>query len=257
MIDALKELIKQPYWIIALILGSILIIFPCVTIDKENFQSHAPTTFLPVSMGIGLLVVSLFSFGFTLWSNHKKELQTAGGLDLSQVKETKGALSINIGKCLVRVIEGRIEDQPFNSDEAVVVLPSNEYFDDECARDKKSALGAYVGRTFENQVDEFVKLVKAEARKTLGPGVPQQKSRDEKLESFGAGRCLLIKSPLGKSVPVALVSTTTQRLDQGLSGRLSFLFDGISDLFKCLGQKRLDRIIMPVLGGGILVFIRR
>ncbi|MGB7202828.1 MAG: hypothetical protein WBD16_11300 [Pyrinomonadaceae bacterium] len=251
MLDALKEIVKQPYWIIALIAGAILVAFPFITIDKEFYlQSHPPSALLPVIIGIFLLAVSLASFAFTLWSTHKKELLTAGGLDLSLVKESKGILSVTVGTCILRVAEGRIEDFPIRSEGTVVVLPCNEYFDDECARDKKSSLGAYVGKVFENQVDEFVSLVKTKAKENLGPGEEQQKSKNERAESFGAGRCLLLLKPLGRSVPIALVSTTIQRSDRGLNGRLSFLFDGIHDLCRCLAEKRLDRVVMPVLAGG-------
>ena len=33
MMDALKALFKQPAWVIVLVLGVVLVAFPCVTID--------------------------------------------------------------------------------------------------------------------------------------------------------------------------------------------------------------------------------
>jgi hypothetical protein len=66
------------------------------------------------------------------------------GVDLSRVKESDGALSTMVGDCEIRVVTGRIEDQAHMPGSAIA-LPSNEYFDDECVRDPRSALGAYVG----------------------------------------------------------------------------------------------------------------
>jgi hypothetical protein len=44
--DALKELLKQPYRVIAMILDVGLVSFPCVTIDKEyHWTTHQPNTF--------------------------------------------------------------------------------------------------------------------------------------------------------------------------------------------------------------------
>ena len=56
MMDVLKALFKQPYWVIALVLGVVLVGLPCVTIDKENhFATHPPSTLLPVVIGVALL----------------------------------------------------------------------------------------------------------------------------------------------------------------------------------------------------------
>jgi len=45
MWEALKDLLKQPYWIIALILGVALITFPCVTVDKDfQWKPQPPST---------------------------------------------------------------------------------------------------------------------------------------------------------------------------------------------------------------------
>lgn len=131
-----------------------------------------------------------------------------------------------------------------------MVLPCNEYFDDRCAHDTKSALGAFVNKVFEGEVDEFISLSKEECRKRRVTGVEQQKTVDECAVSFGAGQCVLLMNPLGRAVPVALVSTTTQRSGQGLVARDSYLFDGICELVVRLADARPREIAMPVLGAG-------
>lgn len=148
-----------------------------------------------------------------------------------------------------RLLKGRLEDHPLGSRTAVV-LPCNEYFDDLCAYDAKSALGAYVNKVFQGQVDAFISLSKEECRKRLGAGVEQQKTADERALSFGAGRCVLLTEPLGRTVPVALVSTTTQRAGQGLVAKTSHLFDGICELVTRLVDARLYEVVMPILGAG-------
>jgi len=179
----------------------------------------------------------------------RSDESSAAGLDLSRVKENNGELSATVGDCEVRVVEGRLEDYAAESG-TVIVLPCNEYFDDRCAGDVKSALGAYVNRVFEGRVDAFISLMKDECRKRLGPGTMQHKTCEESAESFGAGRCLLLLRPLGRSSPVALVSTTTQRAGQGLVARISYLFDGMRELVTCLADARLNEVAMPILGAG-------
>jgi O-acetyl-ADP-ribose deacetylase (regulator of RNase III) len=89
-----------------------------------------------------------------------------------------------------------------------------------------------------------------ECRKRLGPGSKQQKTEDEAALSYGVGRCVLLSEPLGRSVTVALLSTTTQRIGQGLHSRISYLFDGMRELVSRLGSARINEVIMPLLGSG-------
>lgn len=68
MMDLFKALVKQPYWIIALILGVALVSLPCITVDKDNhFSSHSPSTLFPVVIGIALVLLSSLAFWFTLF----------------------------------------------------------------------------------------------------------------------------------------------------------------------------------------------
>ena len=51
-------------------------------------------------------------------------------------------------------------------------------------------------------------------------------------------------------MPVAVVSTTTQRAGEGLAARISYLFDGMRDLVTRLADARLNEVAMPILGAG-------
>jgi antiphage defense system Thoeris ThsA-like protein len=248
MLKALGELFKQPYWVVALILGVALIAAPSLTIEKDNWSTHPPTTFVPVYAGALLLVLSVAAFAGSIWER-LQIAENATGLDLTRVREGDGILSTIVSGCEIRVIEGRIEECKTEAG-MVIALPCNEYFDDECVGDTRSALGAYVNRAFEGQCAEFAGLVRSECARRLPAPEPQRKTDTEEAPSFGAGRCILLQKPLGRSAPIALVSTTTQRAGQGLASRISYLFDGMQELVKCLADARLNEVIMPVLGSG-------
>ena len=250
MVTGLKTLIKQPYWILALILGVALIAFPSVTIDRNYYwTTHQPSSLWPVGTGIALLLASLVSFAYTLVSKDRRNAEDIGGLDLTRVRESGGVLWTLVSGCEIRVVSGRVEDYARDATVAIV-LPCNEYFDDRCAGDTSSALGAYVNRVFEGQAEAFVTLMKAECAKKLGPGREQQKTHDERAVSFGAGRCVLLLQPLGRAGTVALVSTTTQRAGEGLAARISYLFDGMRELRTRLADTRIREVAMPLLGAG-------
>jgi hypothetical protein len=239
--DSLKAFLKQPYWVIALVLG--------VGLVASHWATHPPSTLVPVVVGIGLLILSALAFGYTLWTKDKTDEDKGAGLDLTRVREDNGVMCTTVSGCEIRVLSGRLQDYNTGA-ETAIVLPCNEYFDDQCAGDTKSALGAYVNRAFDGQVEAFASLVKDECRKKLGQGVAQQKTDNECAQSFGAGRCLLLRKPLGRSVTLALVSTTTQRAGQGLSARISYLFDGMREMVARLADARLTEVAMPILGAG-------
>jgi hypothetical protein len=247
--EVLKALLKQPYWVIALLLGVALVSLTCVTVEKDyHWRTHAPDTLWLAIVGIALLALSSVGFGFTLLPRDEPG-NTLEGLDVKSVQKSDGGLCTNVAGCEIRVVNGRIEEYR-QSIGAAIVLPCNEYFDDRCVGDTRSSLGAYANRMFEGQLAELASLISVECRKKLGKGVDQQKTDEERAETFGAGRCLLLMRPLGTAVPLALVSTTTQRPGEGLAARISYMFDGMRELFTHLADARINEVAMPILGSG-------
>jgi hypothetical protein len=139
---------------------------------------------------------------------------------------------------------------------AAKVLPCSEYFDDRCVGTRElfwRLRESYV----EGQVAAFASLIKDECRRKMGAGVAQQKTDEERAESFGAGRCLLLTKSLGMAIPVALIPTTTQRAGQGLATRISHRFDGRRELFTHLADVRINEVVMPIMGSDHRQIARR
>lgn len=239
MFEALKTFVKQPYSTITLLTGALLILFPCVTINRDHdWITHTPVPLFLAIVGGTLIFASLVIFAYSLKPKP----------DFQYLRERRGKLSITISGCEVTVIEGRVEDE-FGSD-AVVVLPWNEYFDRACAEDRSSALGAYVSKVFSGQIEQFVDLVQNEAKKYFGEGTPKQKTKEEQDRSFRCGRCMLLQMPLGKEISLAVISTAAQAAERGLSAQILGLFEGIRELSKKLADARKTEVVMPILGSG-------
>src|SRR5579863_1693534 len=102
---ALELLLKQPFSVIATILGVALVALPFVQIDKDNhLNTHARTSVVPIFVGIALLVLASLSFGLAWWTKHKAR-ETGAGLDLTRVKEKEGELWTTVGGCEIRVVQ--------------------------------------------------------------------------------------------------------------------------------------------------------
>ena len=246
-----KQLLKQNYSVIILIVGAFLSGISCITVSQKDtyLQTHSPTPLALFVLGLVLILVSVAAFAHSVWQS-----PDPGGLDLSVVKESRGIFSTTIdNECEIRVVKGKLQDYA-QRERTAVVLPCNEYFDDECARDLDSALGAYVNNVFKNRCDAFMSLVCEQCPRVFGDGVEQEKTITEgrvvRAVSFGVGVCLLLEKPLGHHVPVALLSTTTQSPHLGLGGSVSYLFEGMKSLFRCMANARLNEVVMPLLGSG-------
>jgi hypothetical protein len=249
MMGALKTLMKQPFWVITLLIGVALVTLPCVTVDRDfHMQSHPPTTYWLLGVGLVLVLLSALAYGFALVIGPTAAAEGGADPSLAAVRELKGDLWTKISNCEIRVTYGRIESCEIHPGTAVV-LPCNEYFDERSMRDRRTSLGSYVARKFDGQIAQFVELVGSECRNQLS-GIEQQKTDTERKLSFGPGRCLLLAKPLGSSVPVALVSTTTERAGEGVVARFSHLFEGLRELAAKLSAERISEITTPLLGGG-------
>lgn len=154
-------------------------------------------------------------------------------------------VSLRVGRASVRLRFGGIEEVLTEDEASVVALPANEYFNDECISDGRSALGAYVQRSFE--VGQFVALVAAELVGLPCQRVPRSEKRVE--DSFGIGQTVLI-SNLSPQRRVMLVSATTERVGVGLRAEPHFLYAAAQGVFERMNQDRLTKLSMPVFGAG-------
>jgi hypothetical protein len=250
MWSSLNQLLKQKYYVVILVLGAFFAGISCITVGQKDtyLLTHSPTPLALFVLGLVLILVSVAAFAHSVWQPPDSD-----GLDLSVVKESRGIFSTTIDDCEIRVVKGKLEDYAQRAG-ALVVLPCNEYFDDECAGDPKSALGAYVNSVFKDRCFEFMSLVQEQCPRVFGDGVEQEKTfklgRLERAVSFGVGVCLLLEKPLDHHIPVALISTTTQSPRIGLGGSVSYLFEGIKNLFRCMADARLNEVVTPILGSG-------
>lgn len=167
----------------------------------------------------------------------------------SNVWECPGGFRARVGASEISIVAGRIEEHPVGP-ETVVALPCNEYFEEHCTSDTRTALGVYINRHCSETVSAFSALVRQQCLTRFGAGKQQKKTMDESGESHGPGRAILIPDPSKNAAAIALVSTTTQRAGQGLAARMSYVFDGVRELCELLADKRINEVVMPVLGAG-------
>lgn len=161
--------------------------------------------------------------------------------------EWPGAISVQLARTSVRVEVGRIQDCQSTDTRAVIALPANEYFDDECISDTNSSLGAFVQHHFKNSVANFVRQVSAELIDVPSQRVPRAERRID--ESYGIGETILL-SKLQPDYRLILVSATTERTGVGLRAEPHFLYAALESVIEKMNEHRLNHLVMPVFGSG-------
>jgi hypothetical protein len=163
-----------------------------------------------------------------------------------EVAEPLRCARTRIGRTLVHVESGRIENYECNDGRTAVALPANEYFDDDCVLDVHSSLGAYVRHHFGGDVEVFLSAVHAELIDLPSQRVPRAERRID--ESYGVGQAIFLRHL--PEHQIVIVSATTERAAIGLRAEPHFLYASMQGVIETMNANRLTSLVTPVLGAG-------
>ena|GEM_PF-1872632 len=153
-----------------------------------------------------------------------------------------------IGRTEVCIHFGDIRSCDSNDPGAVVALPANEFFDDDCIRDTRSALGAYMTSVFPNAIGDIQKLI---ARKLANaPSELVEREPDERVMSYGVAKCVCLKNALASGRNVMFVSVTTKRAGIGLRSEARYLFAAMKAVCQEMNDGRFTDLFLPLMGAG-------
>jgi len=173
-------------------------------------------------------------------------IKLSGKAKIEKVK--KGLYSVIFDKSKINLKYGKIEECDCEHNDTAIVLPANEFFDDECIRDKKSALGSFIQKHFPNQEEKFEELIRKELQNLNGKDVEKEDGILQK--SYGIGTCIFLKNPLNSNYNIIISSVTQKRKGIGLHSNISFLMQAINNIHLIALDKRINKIKTPLLGAG-------
>jgi hypothetical protein len=148
----------------------------------------------------------------------------------------------------LNVIFDRIEECDCSDEASLIALPANEFFDDDCIYDPRSALGAFIQRHFKNDAAKIQELVKVALERKQTQDV--MKTPGHSATSYGIGTSVFLDRPLSSNFRIAMVSVTTQRADEGLRADPTCVFSAAAALQRTMANRRLTRVYVPLLGSG-------
>lgn len=238
-----KIIETQKYPVVAIFLGFILILLGVADIQELQKMKLIYRSSLIYPLIILGSVFVIFSFIAFLAGK-----ASIGWFAFSLVKKCDKGFYIKIGGTRLNIIFGRIEQVANEFPESTIVMPANEFFDDECIDDSKSALGAYVNSRFSNQVDDVKDRIRNELMNH--DKVKVEKEQGSFKYSYGVGKAILLEKILGSTQPVVFLAVTTKRAGEGLRSELSHIHDALKELFAVTADARVESVCLPILGSG-------
>jgi len=239
----LEFLEKQKYPVILLISGMFLIFcgfFEIKDLTKCQIHPHADPYYFIVSIGLLFSLSSVFLYLF--------DVVTLGWIGFRRIRNLSNGITAKLSNTNINIRFGRLEKLSGDSEESLVVLPANEFFDDECINDKKSALGAYVNYKFTNQTESIESLISSGLDGHDFEEVEKETGVIQK--SYGIGNSVFIKEPLSSKQPVLFLSVTTKRTGEGLQAEMSYIFKAVKEIKRIVVDQRINSVYVPVMGSG-------
>lgn len=238
-----KFLETQKFPVILLVFGVLLILvgfFELKDLTKLQIAAYPAPHYLIISLGFAFSVFSTFLYLF--------DEITFGWVGFRRIKKLDNGITAKLSNTNINIRFGLLEKLAEASKESLVVLPANEFFDDDCINDKKSALGAYVNDKFTNQTEVVKKLI---AKGLSGRGCQEvEKEAGVLQKSYGVGVGVFVKKPLSSTQPLLFVSVTTKRSGQGLRADMSYIFEAVKEIERIVVDQRIDSVYVPVMGSG-------
>ena len=174
---------------------------------------------------------------------------TLGWTKLGKVIKLEKGFGAKFRESEVNIIFGRIESLE-NSDfeRTLIVLPANEFFDEDCIKDKRSSLGAFIQEKYPNQTEKIQLLIKEKLETLPNETVEKETGIFEK--SYGIGSSVFLDQPLSSKQKILFLPITTKRVREGLRTEMYYVFKCINEIQRVVTDKRLDSVYIPLIGSG-------
>ena len=199
-----------------------------------------------IPMFVLACILILASFVGALASSYSEGLSDL--FDQARIATKEGAASVRIGAATISVEPGRLEASIRNPNGTLVVLPANEFFDDACITDPRSALGAFVQAKFPGRAPALQRLVADQLSDR--PSKRVEREPGVELQSYGVGSTVFLDRPLGTDFRLLLAAATTHRPGVGLRAEPGTVFAIVKSAYATARDHRIGEICLPLVGAG-------
>lgn len=203
-----------------------------VDYDKANgLTIHGQFHMLPFAIGIVLILIGTTLFYMT--SDVRRKL-----VRLSRAK----CIQIKQGQLTIRIQIGEIQSISDASRTSAIILPANTTFVDDCATDKRTAMGAFFLDRFPEMVATLPTVFENELTSLgLHADVHGQ---------FAPGTTIILPEAFSKPAKIVVTAATTRMGGAGMASNPCIICSCVESILKSTADQRVDTLFLPILGSG-------
>jgi hypothetical protein len=227
-----KAIVLAPITNVICASGVMLIVISFLDYDKTNgLALHGQVHITPAVTGFILVVVGVLLFYLTNGTRTKNvRLDYAKGVEIKRANLT------------IRIKSGEIQSIEASTRNSAIVLPANTTFIDDCATDKRTAMGAFFLERFPEQVAVLPKLF---TDILVAHGM-----RPDQSGQFAAGTTIILPDDYAKPAKIVITASTLRLAGIGITSNPYVICNCVESILKCTADQRVDTVYMPILGSG-------
>jgi len=212
--------------------GILLVIASFAEYDKvQGLSLHQSIHWLMTGSGFLLIVVGAAIY---LWT-HENVARRA------KLDYEKG-IEIKRGEVIILVKAGEIQAIQSLTSNSAVVLPANTTFVDDCAADKRSAMGAFFGEHFPGEIGGLPALFKhildSLGKQAVGGN------------QYSPGTTFILPDRFSKPAKIVVTASTIRSSETGITSNPYIICNCVEGILRATADERVDTIYVPILGSG-------
>ncbi len=218
-----KAMLLAPVTNVLCVAGVILIGISFLDYDKANGLSlHGQFHTYSALAGLILMLIGVLLFYLTSGSRLKN-----GRLDYNKGVEIKRQ------NLTILIKTGEIQSIAATRN-AVIVLPANTAFVDDCATDKRTALGAFFLDRFPEEVSTLPSL--------FSDVLTKSGFQPDARGLFAAGTSIILPDSYAKPAKIVITASTLRMSDAGITSNPHIICSCVENIFKCTANQRVDTL---------------
>jgi len=151
-------------------------------------------------------------------------------------------VAIKRGELTIFIKTGEIQAIQETTRNSAIVLPANTTFVDDCAADRRTAMGAFFTERFPEEIGGLPALLKEVLD---GKGI-----RPVEGGQYAPGTTVLLPDRFAKPARVVVTASTTRTPGVGIVSTPHIICNYVEEILRITADQRVDTIHVPILGSG-------
>lgn len=231
LLSHISAIVVAPISNIITLSGILFLIVSFINYNKTNGLTiiSKPNNIM-LLIGAILIIIGIILFLLAFRKRKFNKLNLNKGIELKREK------------LIITIKLGEIQSIPDLHNNSAIVLPANTTFIDDCAIDKRTAMGSFILENFPDKISELPTIFKNIISKL------SIKNQDTK--QYPPGTTFILSNEFSKPARVIITASTTRDSRSGIISSPDIIYSCVKEIFSITANERIDTLFIPILGSG-------